>query len=130
MEKNLQKKKSLFDRLLQNYGQAAEDPSPALALAATHRTGEVFEEFSESLLKSERPKNLSVEEKEAYDRLLMEQALPYLEKAREAYRQNIDWAKATGVESDESGWIAKSREGLERIHSQAERSKTEEAHIR
>ncbi|MCG3112340.1 MAG: hypothetical protein MCM46_11030 [Candidatus Manganitrophus sp. SB1] len=130
LEKNLQKKKSLFDRLLQNYGQAAEDPSPALALAATHRTGEVFEEFSESLLKSERPKNLSAEEKEAYDRLLMEQALPYLEKAREAYRQNIDWAKATGVESDESGWIAKSREGLERIHSQAERSKTEEAHIR
>lgn len=130
LEKNLQKKKSLFDRLLQNYGQAADDPSPALLLAATHRTGEVFEEFSESLLKSERPKNLSAEEKAAYDRLLMEQALPYLEKAREAYRQNIDWAKATGVERDESGWIAKSREGLERIHSQAERSKTEEAHIR
>lgn len=129
LEKNLQKKKNLFDRLLQNYGQAAEDPSPALALAATHRTGEVLEEFSESLLKSERPKNLSEEEKEAYDRLLMEQALPYLEKAREAYGQNIDWAKATGIESDESGWIAKSREAFERIRSQAE-PKTEEAHIR
>ncbi|MDC4224366.1 MAG: hypothetical protein MPW15_09100 [Candidatus Manganitrophus sp.] len=43
----------------------------------------------------------------------MEQAVPYLEKAGEVYRQNIDWAKATGVESDESGWIAKSREGLQ-----------------
>lgn len=115
LEKNLQKKKSLFDRLLRNYGQAADYPSPLLVLAATHRMGEVFEEFSESLLKSERPPKLSAEERETYDRLLKEQALPYLEKAEEAYRQNIDWAKQAGVENE---WVEKSRERFERIHQQ------------
>ncbi|TAK04443.1 MAG: tetratricopeptide repeat protein [Candidatus Manganitrophaceae bacterium] len=115
LEKNLQKKKNLFDRLLRNYGQAADYPSPALVLAATHRMGEVFEEFSESLLKSERPAKLSAEEREAYDRLLKEQALPYLEKAEEAYRQNIDWAKKAGVENE---WVEKSRERFDRIHQQ------------
>jgi TolA-binding protein len=124
LEKNLQKKKNLFDRLLHNYGQAADDPSPALILAATHRMGEVFEEFGEALLKSERPKNLSVEERQAYDRLLMEQALPYLEKAEEAYRQNIDWAKRAGVESE---WVEKSRERFGRIHPKMELSKQEGA---
>ncbi len=119
LEQNLQKKKSLFDRLLHNYGQAADFPSPALVLAATYRMGEVFEEFSESLLKSERPRKLSTEEREAYDRLLKEQALPYLEKAQEAYRQNIDWAKKAGVENE---WVEKSRERFERIHQQIELS--------
>ena len=119
LEKNLKKKKDLFDRLLRNYGQAADYPLPALVLAATHRMGEVFEEFSDSLLKSERPGKLSEEERKAYDRLLMEQALPYLEKAGEAYRQNIDWAKKAGVENE---WVEKSRERFERIHQQTELS--------
>jgi tetratricopeptide (TPR) repeat protein len=122
LEKNLQKKKSLFDRLLHIYSQAVDYPSPVLVLAATHRMGEVFEEFSESLLKSERPKNLSPEEREAYDRLLLEQALPYLEKAGEAYRKNIEWAKKAGIESE---WVEKSRERFERIYPQDETSTTE-----
>ncbi|MBI3804093.1 MAG: tetratricopeptide repeat protein [Nitrospirae bacterium] len=121
LEKNLHRKKVLFDRLLHDYGEASGYPSPVLALAATHRLGEVFEEFSRALLQSERPRKLSQEERQAYDRLLTEQALPYLQKAEEAYRQNIDWAKKAGIESE---WVEKSRERFQQIHQQIESSRS------
>lgn len=121
LERNLQKKKALFDKLLHDYGRAADYPSPILVVAATHRMGEVFEEFSRALLQSERPGKLSREEREAYDRLLTEQALPYLEKAEEAYKQNIDWAKKAGVESE---WVERSRERFQSIHQQIESSRS------
>ena len=106
LEKNLQKKKTLFERLLNDYALAAAAPSPPVVLAATYRIGEIFEEFSRSLLESERPAGLSLEEKQAYEDLLKEQALPYLKKAVEAYRQNIDWGKKALIENE---WITKSQ---------------------
>lgn len=112
LEKNLQKKKALFDRLLNDYALAAEAPSPPLALAATYRMGEMFEEFSRSLLESERPKDLSREEKQAYEAFLKEQALPYLKKAVEAYRQNIDWGRKALIENE---WITRSQDRFRRI---------------
>lgn len=107
LEKNLERKKALFDRLLDDYSVAASAPSPALALAATYRMGEIFEEFSRALLASERPTGLSREEGQAYEDLLKEQALPYLQQAAEAYRRNIDWGKRTLVENE---WITKSQD--------------------
>ncbi len=123
LEKNLQKKKNLFDLLLGHYNEVVNAPSPGLVLEATHQMGEVFEEFSRALLQSERPPGLSEEERAAYDRLLVEQAFPYLQKAGETYRQAIDWAKQSGVENE---WVDKSREHFQQIHEQIESSREEE----
>jgi hypothetical protein len=117
LEKNLKRKKALFERLLKEYRQAADSISPDLVLSATYRIAELFESFSQSLLESERPRKLSSDEKQAYDQLLIEQAIPYLKNAKEAYERNIAWAKQAGVESE---WVAMSRDRLERLHRQIE----------
>ncbi len=116
---NLRKKKTLFDALLHEYGQAAEGPSFSLLLNANHRMGEIFEEFSRSLLESERPGNLSVGEQEVYEDLLWEQALPYLAKARETYLQTIAWGKERGLENE---WTALSQSQLILINRKMDRS--------
>jgi hypothetical protein len=115
LERNLQKKKVLFDRLLREYGEAAGSSAPVLALTATHRMGEVLEEFSRALLGSERPKDLSSEERESYEALLKEQALPYLQRAEAAYQRNIEWGKKAGAENE---WVTRSAERLRLLRQQ------------
>ncbi len=117
LEENLQKKKALFNKLLQEYGEAASYPSPVLVLTATHRMGEVFEEFSHALLQSERPRQLSEEERKMYENLLKEQALPYIQKAHEAYQQNINWGMNAGAENE---WVTKSEERIRSLNQQIE----------
>jgi len=115
---NLQKKQDLFDALLHEYSRAAEGPSLSLFLNANHRIGEIFEEFSRALLESERPASLSEEEQTLYDGLLWEQALPYLEKAREAYLQTVALGDESGVENE---WTRMSRNQLLLIRRKIDR---------
>jgi lipopolysaccharide biosynthesis regulator YciM len=117
LEQNLQKKKTLFNRLLHAYEEAASNPSPAILLTATLRIGEVFEAFSDALLKSERPRDLAAEERKMYENLLKEQALPYIQRAHEAYQQNINWGRSTGVENE---WVVKSEERIRSLNQQIE----------
>ncbi len=115
LQENLQKKKSLFEQLLVNYDYAVAHPSPQIALNANYRIGTLFEHFSRSLLESERPEDLSFEEEALYEDLLLEQALPYFEKAEEAYRQNIQIAEETGLDNE---WVVKSQMHLFMIQQQ------------
>ncbi|HEY5600160.1 MAG TPA: hypothetical protein VIK48_05660, partial [Candidatus Manganitrophaceae bacterium] len=121
LDRNLERKKALFNKLLKAYGRAAGAASPLVALPATHRMGELFEAFSRSLLQSERPKELSSEEREMYERLLKEQALPYLQKAEEAYQRNMSWGRKTGVENE---WVTRSREQFRLIHQEIDSFKS------
>ncbi|NOY84506.1 MAG: hypothetical protein GXO96_06755 [Nitrospirae bacterium] len=115
LEENLEKKRILFEALLDNYDHAVAHPSPLLALNANYRIGTLFEGFSRALLESERPEDLSLEEEELYENLLIEQALPYFEKAEEAYLQNIEIGESSGIQNE---WIAKSQMHLFMIQQQ------------
>ncbi|GEM_PF-2059389 len=115
LEENLERKRVLFEALLENYDHAVAHPSPLLALNANYRIGTLFEGFSRALLESERPEDLSLEEEELYENLLMEQALPYFEKAEEAYLQNIEMGESAGIQNE---WIAKSQMHLFMIQQQ------------
>ncbi len=115
LEENLEKKRLLFEALLDNYDHAVAHPSPLLALNANYRIGTLFEGFSRALLESERPEDLSMEEEEIYENLLIEQALPYFEKAEEAYLQNIELGESSGIQNE---WIAKSQMHLFMIQQQ------------
>lgn len=115
LEENLERKRVLFEALLENYDYAVAHPSPLLALNANYRIGTLFEGFSRALLESERPEDLSFEEEELYENLLFEQALPYFEKAEEAYLQNIALGKSSGIQNE---WVAKSQMHLFMIQQQ------------
>lgn len=113
LDMNLQKKTRLFEDFLSEYRYAMVHPSPGVILNATHRIGEICEEFSRSLLRSARLPELTVEEAQMYDSFLKEQALSYIELAKEAYIENIELGKSMEVVNK---WTEKSSRRLKRIY--------------
>ncbi len=113
LEKSLQKKTQLFEDLLNDYRHAMNHPSPAIVLNANFRIGEICEEFSLSLLKSERLPELSLEESRMYDDFLKTEAFTYIELAKEAYIENIELAKSMDIVNK---WTKKSSIRLKRIY--------------
>ena len=57
---------------------------------ATQYMGEMYADFAQSLLDSERPKDLDELALEQYSILLEEQAYPFEEKAIELYQTNVE----------------------------------------
>jgi hypothetical protein len=101
---SMERKKSLMEDVLKVYGDAAEYGVAEVTTAATFRLGEVYQQFSEDLMDSERPRDLDDAALEQYDILLEEQTFPFEEKAIELYQANT--ARTTnGVYDD---WVRKS----------------------
>jgi len=113
LDKNLEKKTRFFETLLKEYRYATVHPSPRVVLNANHRIGEIYEEFSRSLLHSERLPELTPEEAQMYDNLLKEQALSYIELAKEAYIENIELGKSMDIVNK---WTKLSSKRLKRIN--------------
>ncbi|MET0008743.1 MAG: tetratricopeptide repeat protein [Candidatus Thiodiazotropha sp. 6PLUC4] len=90
LEKNLKAKKSKMQTAINAYKRAAEYGVAEVTTAATHRIGEIYQQFGSALMASERPKGLNAEELEQYDILLEEQAYPFEEKAIVLYQSNIE----------------------------------------
>ena len=76
--------------------------------AATFRLGEVYEQFSSSLMDSDRPAELNADALEQYEILLEEQAFPFEEKAIDLHKANA--ARAPNGVYDE--WVQRSFERL------------------
>ena len=87
---------------------------------------ETYYDFSKSLLKSERPKNLSELELEQYDVLIEDQAIPFEDQAIRYFLQNI---KSTG-QGKYSNWVGRSFEKLSQIYpSKYKRRELVETHV-
>lgn len=87
---------------------------------------ETYYDFSKSLLKSERPKNLSELELEQYDVLLEDQAIPFEDQAIRYFLQNI---KSAG-KGQYSDWVGRSFEKLSQIYpSKYKRRELIETHV-
>jgi len=89
LKRNLALKKQYMETAIAGYTEAARYEVAAVTTEATHRIGEIYADFANALMKSERPQNLSSEELEQYDLLLEEQAYPFEEKAIEIYETNL-----------------------------------------
>ncbi len=89
IEKNLKLKKSAMQESVKLFGQASSYGIQSITTEATFSIGQIYLDFSESLLSSERPKNLNSEELEQYEILLEDQAFPFEEKAIEFYETNL-----------------------------------------
>lgn len=86
---NLKKKKAAMQDAVKLYGQASSFGVAEITTESTFSIGKIYQDFSQSLLDSERPGNLSADELEQYEILLEDQAFPFEEKAIEFYETNI-----------------------------------------
>ena len=89
LKKSLKKKTKALGKVVTLYTQTIETRFSDVVSASAHRLGEVFENYQESLLTSEDPKNLNEEQLAEYHFLLEEKAFPFEEKAIKAYKSNI-----------------------------------------
>ena len=87
LARSLKLKKARFDAVLQAYAQAATG-SPEGAAAATFHTAELYRDFGQAVLASQRPRRLGKAELEQYQVMLEEQAFPFEEKAVELHAGN------------------------------------------
>lgn len=89
LKKTLKKKKTLMQKTIKAYQHAINYQVAEVTTSATYNIAEVYHDFARALMKSQRPKGLSVEELEQYDLLLEEQAFPFEEKAIDIHVANV-----------------------------------------
>lgn len=89
LKKSLKKKKSLMKKSIDAYNKALRYQISEVTTEATYQIAEIYHNFANSLLTSQRPKGLNEEELEEYDLLLEEQAYPFEEKAIDIHLANF-----------------------------------------
>lgn len=103
-EQSLDRKKRSMARLLDTLGRLVDYQVGEVTAAATFYMAEVYDDFSVSLLESERPDDLGEDELIEYELVLEEEAYPFEEKSIEVHEKNLE-LMASGVFNR---WIEKS----------------------
>ncbi len=111
LKTNLRKKKKAMQDAVKLYGQASVYGVSEITTEATYSIASIYNDFSQALLDSERPKNLNAEEREQYDILLEDQAFPFEEKAIEFFETNLARVK----DGTYNEWIQKSHAELKSL---------------
>jgi TolA-binding protein len=107
-EKNLQQKQRRMDAALDAFGELVDYEVGEVTAAATFYMAEIYFEFSEALIESERPADLTPAEAQDYDLVLEEEAYPFEERAIDVHQKNLE-LMTTGVYN---AWIERSLEKL------------------
>ena len=89
LKKNLKRKKQKMQVAVDAFTTAADYGVAEVSTASVYWLAEIYNEFGQELMKSERPAGLSGEELEQYDILLEEQAYPFEEKSINIHETNI-----------------------------------------
>ncbi len=111
LKKQLKLKKARLEEVLKAYTVAANYGVADIATAATFQTAQLYQDFSQALLTSERPKGLSADETEQYNVLLEEQAFPFEEKAIAVHEINARHS-AQGIYDQ---WVRSSYSALAKL---------------
>jgi hypothetical protein len=90
------------------YGNASVNQIYDIVTESTFSIAQIYKDFSESLLKSDRPKKLNDEQLDQYEILLEDQAFPFEDKAIEFFEINLSRTN----EGHYNDWIHKSFESL------------------
>ncbi len=122
LKRSLKHKKKSMKTVLATYEKIAAYNVSEYTTAATYRIGEIYNQFSKDLMKSQRPKGLKADELEQYEVLLEEQAFPFEEKSIEIHEANANRT----VQGIYDKWVKKSFEILQKLkpnhYLKAERS--------
>jgi hypothetical protein len=111
LAQSVKAKKAAVERAIAQLTAASAYNVAAVTTAATYELGLLYQQFSRSLLESERPRRMSGLEREQYDLLLEEQAFPFEEKAIEWHEANLARA-GEGVAGE---WIGRSLQALAQL---------------
>jgi hypothetical protein len=103
-EKSLKKKQRRMDAALEGFGRLVDYEVGEVTAAATYYMAEVYFDFSQALLESERPTDLDAREMQDYELVLEEEAFPFEERAISVHEKNLELMRV-GVYN---GWVEKS----------------------
>ncbi len=107
-EESLAEKQRRMDEAMAAFEDLVHYEVAEVTAAATFYIAETFLEFSEALVESERPANLSAAELAEYELVIEEEAYPFEEQAIDVHEENHELLVA-GVFN---GWVEKSLEKL------------------
>ncbi len=108
LKANMEKKKKVMKKALDVLQEAASYGVAEVATASTFHIAEIYNQFANELMTSDRPGGLSAEELEQYDLLLEDQIYPFEEKAIELHESNSGRV-AEGIYDE---WVKKSFNSL------------------
>jgi tetratricopeptide (TPR) repeat protein len=108
LEKSLRAKRKAMEAALAAYAKVEDYGVAPVTTAATFARADLYRHLGRSLLESDRPRDLSAEEREQYDLLLEEQAFPFEEKAIAIHEENARRA-AQGIYDE---WVRRSFDEL------------------
>ena len=103
-EKSLKKKQKRLEKALAGFEALVDYEVGEATAGATFFIAELYRNFSDSLMASERPKGLSESEKLDYELVLEEEAFPFEERSIEIHEKNLE-LMGTGVYNR---WIERS----------------------
>jgi tetratricopeptide (TPR) repeat protein len=103
-ERNLQEKQRRMKAALKGFDRLVDYEVAEVTAAATFYMAEVYSEFSQALIASERPTGLDSAEMQEYETALEEEAFPFEEMAIEVHEKNLE-LMAAGIYNV---WIDKS----------------------
>ncbi len=124
-ETNLRNKKELMKKSIRQFDQLMDYETGEITAAATYYLAEIYGNFSQSLMDSERPVNLDELEIEQYELALEEQAYPFEEKSIEAHESNLQLI-SRGVYNE---WVDKSLQKLAKLVPSRYDKPEEDSHI-
>ena len=104
IKRSLKKKKAAMQKVLAAYEKTNDFGVAEFSTSATYHIAKVYQQLSNDLIQSERPKNIDALALEQYEILLEEQAFPFEEKAISIHESNFKRAKE-GVYDQ---WVKKS----------------------
>lgn len=129
LKKSLKRKKQRMKEAVAAYTLAADYGIAEVTTASVYWLAEIYNEFGQELMSSERPPSLSEDELEQYDILLEEQAYPFEEKSINIHESNM--GRVSEGMYDE--WMEKSLSKLKVLnpirYAKPERSEAVSAYI-
>jgi tetratricopeptide (TPR) repeat protein len=108
---SLNKKEKSMKSLVRAYARLVDYHVADVTAASTYYIAEIYYNFDQSLLKSERPDNLSDVELDQFNEMVEEQAYPFEVKAIQVHEKNVALLK-NGIRSV---WIDRSIEKLAKL---------------
>jgi tetratricopeptide (TPR) repeat protein len=111
LKTSLAAKRKALETALKAYRDAVDYRVAEVTNASTYEMAELYRTLAGDVMKSERPKRLSAEEREQYDTLLEEQAFPFEEQAIQFHEVN----SARVLDGQYDDWIRKSFAALAKL---------------
>ena len=104
----LKQKKALMSEAISGFESLVSYEVSEVTAAATYYLAEIYGEFSQALIDSERPGGLSASELASYEMVLEEEAYPFEEQSISVHQENVELLRA-GLFND---WVQRSLDEL------------------